>query len=283
MRNQLRASQPARLTSSPLNAEALRAQPNGTRRLLKPLLDLAEKSDYLVGGSVGQFVVQESVFQIPRFIFMGPAGGGDTIRVGIFAGLHVNDPEGAEALVAFLKELESAPQVARGCHIYAYPECNPVGFAARTRGHAAGEDLAGHFWRGSARPEVYYLEREMGVLKFHGVISLRTKRECTGFLVETQSPVLNQALAQPAIQAARRFLPGKLTGRDPDAGTLPVRPDAALPDFLTVTEELNPAPFELHIGIPEQAPRPSQIHGTVGALKSILDSYRGLLAIGQNL
>jgi hypothetical protein len=56
-----------------------------------------------------------------------------------------------------------------------------------------------------------------------------------------------------------------------------------LPDCLTVTEELAPAPFELHIGIPKPAPRPSQIYGTVGALKSILDSYRGLLAIGQNL
>jgi hypothetical protein len=56
-----------------------------------------------------------------------------------------------------------------------------------------------------------------------------------------------------------------------------------LPDFLTVTDELNPAPFELHVGIPKLAPRPSQIHGAVGALKSILDTYRSLLSIGQNL
>jgi hypothetical protein len=56
-----------------------------------------------------------------------------------------------------------------------------------------------------------------------------------------------------------------------------------LPDFLTVTDELDLSPFELHIGIPKHAPQPSQIHGTVGALKSILDSYRSLLSIGQNL
>jgi hypothetical protein len=60
-------------------------------------------------------------------------------------------------------------------------------------------------------------------------------------------------------------------------------PKASLQDFLTVTDELDPSPFELHIGIPKHAPQPSQIHGTVGALKEILDSYRSLLSIGQNL
>ena len=92
----MRAFQPAQLVSSPLNAAALSDQPNATQRLLKPLLDLAENSDYLIGGSVGQFLVDQNVFQIPRFIFMGPTGGGDTIRLGIFAGLHGDDPEGAE-------------------------------------------------------------------------------------------------------------------------------------------------------------------------------------------
>jgi hypothetical protein len=279
----MRALQPARLIASPLNAEALSDQPNATRRLLKPLLDLAENSDYLIGGSVGQFLVEQSVFQIPRFIFMGPTGGGVTLRLGIFAGLHGDVAEGAGALVELLKELEAAPQAARGCHIYAYPICNPVGFAARTRSNLAGEDLAGQFWSGSSRPEVYYLERELGVLRFHGLISLQMQDHSGGFLVDTQSAILNRALAQPAIQATQRFLPGSILKTDSDTGSLRLLSKASLPDFLTVTDELNPSPFELHIGIPKHAPRPSQIHGTVGALKSILDSYRSLLSIGQNL
>jgi hypothetical protein len=160
----MRAFKPAQLISSPLNAESLSDQPNATQRLLQPLLDLVENSDYLIGGSVGQFLVEQNLFQIPRFIFMGPTGGGDTIRLGIFAGLHGDDPEGAEALVELLQELEVAPQVARGFHIYAYPICNPIRFAARTRSNAAGDDLAGQFWSGSSQPEVYYLERELGVL-----------------------------------------------------------------------------------------------------------------------
>jgi hypothetical protein len=282
-KNNMRALQPARLVSSPLNAEALSKQPDAAQRLLKPLLDLAENSDYLIGGSIGHFLVGRSVYQIPRFIFMGPTGGGDTIRLGIVAGLHGNDPEGAEALVELLQELEVNPQAARGFHIYAYPICNPLGFAARARSHAAGEDLAGQFWNGSSRPEVYYLERELGVLRFHGVISLQTQNHSDGFLVDAKSDILNRALAQPAIQATQRFLPGGILKTESDPGPLHASPRASLPDFLTVTDELAPAPFELRIGIPNHAPRLSQIHGTVGALKSILDSYRSLLAIGQNL
>jgi len=279
----MRACQPARLISSPLDAEALIDQPNAIQRLLNPLLDLAKTSDYLVGGSVGRFLVRRNVFQIPRFVFMGPTGGGDTIRLGIFAGLHGNDQAGAEALVAFLKELEAVPQVARNYHIHAYPICNPVDFAARTQGNAAGEDLAQQFWSRSSRPEVYYLERELGVLRFHGVISLLPANQSEGFLVETKSAVLDRALAQPAMQATQRFLPGNMANKEPLTGLPRALPNAEMRDFLTATEELNPPPFELHIGIPKQSPQPSQIHGIIGALKSILDSYRNLLSIGQNL
>jgi hypothetical protein len=279
----MRALQPAQLVSAPSNAKALSDQPNVTRRLLKPLLNLAKNSDYLIGGSVGQFQVEQNVFQIPRFIFMGPTGGGDTIRLGIFAGLHGADSEGTEALFAFLQELDADPQAARGYHIYTYPICNPISFAARAQNNTVREDLARQFWCGSSQPEVYYLERELGVLHLHGVISLQTHNHSGDFFVTTRSSILTKALTQPAIQATQRIIPGNVVKIEPDTGTSRASADADFPDFLTVTDELKPAPFELHVGIPKQAPKPSQIHGTIGALKSILDSYRSLLSIGQNL
>lgn len=279
----MKAYPPARRSLTPLDAAALVDQPNIIQRFLKPLLDLSENSDYLVGGSAGEFAAGNDVFQIPRFIFMGPAGGGDTIRLGIFAGLHGDEAEGTEALVEFLRKLEDSPQLARGYHIYIYPVCNPTGFAARTHGSAGGEDLSAHFWRGSSQPEIYYLEREIGVLRFQGVISLQTANSASNFSLHTSSDILNRALVQPALQTTKRFLPGKAaeTGRDNNAlQDSPVKP---LTNFLTATRELNPLPFELQIAIPGQAPQPSRIHGTVNALKSILDSYRSLLAISQNL
>jgi hypothetical protein len=53
--------------------------------------------------------------------------------------------------------------------------------------------------------------------------------------------------------------------------------------FLTNTDEVRPAPFEINLGIPSDLPRPSQIHGTIAALKSLLNSYRSFSAFGQNL
>jgi hypothetical protein len=279
----MRASLPSQLISAPLKAEALLDQPDVIQRLLNPLLALAAGSDYLIGGSVGRFLVKRNVFQVPRFVFMGPTGGGDTIRLALFAGFHGDEPEGAEALVEFLQELEGAPQLAAGYHIYAYPLCNPSGFVARTRHPVTGKDLAGQFWSSSSQPEVYYLERELGVHRFHGVISLQTRNHAGGFLLEAQSPVLNEALAPPVLQAAQRFLPGNLTQKQPPASLFDRVLTPSMPDFLTTTDELVPVPFELHLGIPKPAPQPSQIHGTVGALRAILDSYRNLLSIGQNL
>jgi hypothetical protein len=247
------------------------------------LLDLTEHSDYLIGGSIGQIQVRRVVFQIPRFVFIGPTGGGETIRLGIFTGFHGDEPEGAEAVVEWLQELEVSPHLARGFHLYVYPLCNPGGFVTGKRLNAAAEDLAAQFWHRSSEPEVYYLERELGVHCFHGAISVTTKKLVGGFLVNTSSPVLSPVLTQPAIQASQRFLPGYILNREPQNNLPHALPDDPPVDFLTATDELNPAPFELHIGIPKSAPRPSQIHGTVGALNSILDSYRSLLSIGQNL
>lgn len=168
----MRAVIPARRTALPVAANTLRENTGPAQRFLAPLLRLVETSDSLIAGSVGAFSLGGTRFHIPRLIFMGPRGGGDTVRLGIFAGLHGDDHTGPEAIGAFLQELESKSDVATGYHIYAYPICNPSGFASGKRHNAAGQDLTAHFWNGSDQPEAYYLEREMGVHHFHGVISL---------------------------------------------------------------------------------------------------------------
>jgi hypothetical protein len=127
------------------------------------------------------------------------------------------------------------------------------------------------------------MERELGVLRFQGVISLQTENGSSDFIASTKSIILNLALVQPAMQATQQFLPGSVATAGQDAGLRRALPNASLPDFLTATDELVPTPFELHLVIPRQAPKPAQIHGTVGALKSVLDSYRSLLSISQNI
>jgi murein peptide amidase A len=274
----MRASPPVKRVSPPLDADSLYLQRYTIQQLLRPLLDLAAHSDYLVAGSAGEFAVGRQVVQVPRFIFMGPGGGGETIRLGLFAGFHGDEPEGTEALIAFLEELEMKPQLAKGYHIYVYPLCNPTGFIARAHDNAAGKDLTRQFWSGSSQSEIYYLEREMGVLGFQGVISLHLEKQGGNFTVNTSNIVLNPALVPLAIQAAQRYLPGRTLNTE-----IEFSGNNAPADFLTATDELSPVPFEFHIGIPTTAPKPSKIHGTLGALKSVLDTYRTLLAIRQNL
>ena len=276
----MRACLPKQRISYPQTLQKVPGEHNSAQHILKPLWDLAENSDSLVGGTAGDFTVGGKVIPIPRFNFLGPTGGGETVRLAIFAGLHGGDTEGTEALVAFLQGLESFPQTARGFHVYAYPICNPSEFAPLTCRRSPGKDLSGDFWKGSTRPEVYYLEREIGVLQFHGVIALQAKRGLNEFAACTRSDILNQSLARPAVDKARQSLPVH-----PARETEPPRAkfDEAHADFLTATDEIKTAPFELHIGIPRHVPRSCRIQGTVSALNSILDSYRNLQSLRQNI
>jgi murein peptide amidase A len=271
----MKALLPSRHTPVPSGADALRAQQNSIQKRLKPLLDLAENSDYLIAGSVGEFLVRDELFQIPRFTFIGPTGGGDTIRIGIFAGIHGDEPEGTEAVMEFLQKLERKPRLATGYHLYVYPVCNPTGFLAQTRKNSSGEDLLKHFWRRSSQPEIYYLERELGVLRFQGVISLHVKDDSEAFLLRTNSQILNRDVIQPAIHTTQKRLSAAISEAEPNKD---------LPEnFLTAGDELDPVPFELQFGIPRNLPPLLRINGTIHLLNSILDSYHSFLSISQNL
>lgn len=253
----------------------MRGQQNAIQDLLKPLLDLAERSDYLIAGSIGEYLVGEDLFQIPRFAFLGPAGGGDPTRLGIFATIHGDEPEGAEALVEFLKFLERKPRLARGYHLYVYPVCNPAGLVAHAKKNNSGTDLSKEFWRGSSRPEVYYLERELGVLQFHGVISLHVINDLAAFHIRTRSEILTREVLHPVIRAAQKRFSASGSGSGGGIG---------LPEyFLASGEELDPVPFELQIGIPGHLPRLLQANWSIHLLNSFLDSYLRFLAISPNL
>jgi hypothetical protein len=284
-RQLMKAVIPTYRNAPTLGAAALSEEMGAAQRLLAPLFTLAETSDWLIAGAVGEFEVGEKLFHIPRFIFMGPKGGGDTIRLAIFAALDGRHPEGPEAVVELLRDLDQNPAPARGFHIYVYPICNPSGFEAATRQNARGQDLATHFWRGSNEPEVYYLERELGVHRFAGVISLHTGNHhpTQHFHARTRYSILSEALLRPALDAAHQFILPERDEHWTDANPNPTVAKSMAADFLTRTEELKPVPFEINIEIPGLAPKVSQIRGTVAALTSILDSYRTLMATQQNI
>lgn len=138
-------------------------------KLLAPLDELPKKSSFLVSQPLGE---KTGIF-LPRYVFTGPAGGGDTLRVGVFAGFYGDQPEGTYALVRFLSFLVTQPELATGYELYVYPVCNPTGFEKGTHRNRNGRDLNSEFWKQSREPEVLLLQKEILSQFFHGIISLQ--------------------------------------------------------------------------------------------------------------
>ena len=118
--------------------------------LLAPLDQIAAQSPNLVANHEARFEAGNETYELPRYLFVGPKGGDTPIRIGIFAGIHGDEPEGAHAIVQFIKLLEAKPELAAGYYLSFYPVCNPTGFEDGTRFLRSGRDLNREFWKNSA-------------------------------------------------------------------------------------------------------------------------------------
>jgi murein peptide amidase A len=61
-------------------------------RLLAPLENLASGSDHFFNKTFGRGSVERGERSLPRYLYLGPRGGGDVIRIGIFATIHGDEP-----------------------------------------------------------------------------------------------------------------------------------------------------------------------------------------------
>ncbi len=218
-----------------------------------------------------------------RCLFVGPKGGDEPLRIGIFAGIHGDEPEGAYALVRLLTLLEQAPDLAAGYCLFVYPICNPTGFEDRTRNSRAGKDLNREFWRGSSEPEVKLLESELVSHSFHGIVSLHTDSASHGFYGFAHGATLTEHLVEPALQAAEQFLPrngdDKIDGFRARRGII----REGYPGVLRAPPSVSPRPFEITLETPQAAPTYLKEAALVAALRSILTRYREFIAYAPNL
>lgn len=280
---------PRRVTTSsqprsPRRATAARGGDQSVFHLIDELRREAEGSEHLVYSEVGKFRHGGAVYSIPRFCFHGPGSIEEPVRIGIFAAIHGDERETAHAALEFLRRLLKTPERARGYQIYVYPACNPTGLENNTRHSRSGADLNRAFWKGSKEPEVYYLERELGVLLFQGVIALHADNTTPGVYAYVRGATLTEALARPAIEAAEAFLP-RAAGSMIDGFQAK---DALIhgqcyDGVLSNPAELQPAPFELIFETPQESPVHLQVEAAVAALDRILVEYRPFLAFGENL
>jgi len=265
-----------------------------TQTLTMPAQDLNQLFDRLdnlvgQGGSllrsrnVGEFVVDGVRYAIPRYVFSGPLAGSSPIRLGIFAGLHGDEPSGPEAFVIFLTELLRDPSRVRGYELYIYPVTNPTGYEDGTRHNRAGKDLNREFWRDSAEPEVRILEGELEANRFYGIISLHADDTCTGLYGYAHDRLLNEALLRPALAASERILPRDqrpmIDGFSAKEGVI----NQCFCGVLAAPPDQRPQPFDVIFETPALEPLDVQAQAAAVALQAILDEYRGFIAQGQDL
>ena len=275
---------PIATPKTPARSCAPHSQDGALARQIEQLRAQAEDSSHLFYSEIGTFRQGRQAYSIPRFVFHGHGAQDEQVRIGIFAAIHGDEPETAHAALEFLRGLLKEPERGRGYEIFVYPVCNPTGLEDGTRHSRGGLDLNREFWKGSPAPEVYYLERELGVLLFHGVIALHADNTTSGVYAYVRGSTLTEGLARPAIEAAEAFLP-RAAGSVIDG--FPAR-DALIQGHcfdgvLSNPAELRPTPFELIFETPQEKPFDLQVKAAVAALDRILLEYRPFLAYGQDL
>jgi len=252
-------------------------------KLLEPLNRISETSRHLISKSMGSFQSGELHYSLPRYLYVGPRGGGDILRIGIFATIHGDEPEGALALGRFLAQLDQKPELAQGYALFIYPVCNPTGFEDNTRHARTGKDLNREFWQQSDQPEVRFLESEIWMQAFHGIVTLHSDDTSDGLYGFVKGAVLSKNLLDPALLEASRFLPrneGKLIdGFQAQRGII----DDGYRGMLQGIPGVPYPPFEITLETPQRAPLHRQVDAFVAALQTILVEYRYLQAIAQNI
>lgn len=251
--------------------------------LLAPLDEIARTSPNLVANHEARFELNGESHELPRYLFVGPRGGDTPIRIGIFAGIHGDEPEGIYALIRFIKLLEARPELARGYYLSLYPVCNPTGLVDNTRHSRAGKDLNREFWRDSAEPEVRLLEAELKSRSFQGIISLHTDDTSHGFYGFAHGATLTKHLIEPALAAAEQFVPrNDLAVIDGFKARHGIIRDA-YQGILSAPANSRPRPFEIILETPATPPEYLKELALAAALQSILVEYNQFIAYAPNL
>jgi len=268
---------------TPVNAQPATASRRSIADLLAPLDEIAVQSPNLVANHEARFLVGDETYTMSRYLFVGPHSGDTPIRVGIFAGIHGDEPEGVHSIVRFIQLLEANPELAAGYYLSFYPVCNPTGLEDGTRHSRRGRDLNREFWKNSGEPEVRLLQAELVSRSFNGIIALHTDDTCDGFYGIVRGATLTKHLIEPALQAAGRFLPRNqrsvIDGFPARNGVI----RDAYDGVLSAPPKVRPRPFEIILETPPSPPAFLKECAFVTALATILTEYRKFIAYAPNL
>ena len=212
-----------------------------------------------------------------------PAVGGQGYKFGIFAGLHGDEEAGTMAVKEIVSWAATHPKELADFELHLYPACNPTGVDQKTRHSVAGLDLNREFWTGSSEPEVRYLENELRVQAFQGIVQLHSDDTSHGVYGFVRGDMLSEELLKPALAKAAEYLPHNfndvIDGFHADNGII----RECYEGILSAPPEQRPRPLEIVFETPALAPLEQQVAATIEAVKTILTEYRQLQAYAADL
>ncbi|MEO6787672.1 MAG: succinylglutamate desuccinylase/aspartoacylase family protein [Chthoniobacteraceae bacterium] len=258
-------------------------QRRSLRRVLSPLFrNVTESSLMWRAENAGTWETDRGPYWMPRLVFTRPEEKPD-FKIGIFAGIHGDEPAGVLALCDFVRALDAMPTDGHGYELHVYPLINPTGYEDGTRHSRSGRDLNREFWRGSPEPEVALLEKEILRERYDGYIALHTDDTSEGFYGFVRGATLTEHLLRPALESVERALPinrgGVIDGFHAVDGII----HSAYDGILSAPPGAKPTPFEIILESPADAPMHLQRAGFVLATAEILTHFRRLIAYGGDL
>lgn len=233
--------------------------------------------------SLGSFSRHGRSYHLPHLVLRNPQPATSALPIGIFGGVHGDEPASWESLHPFIDDILRSPESLDGLELHLYPFCNPSGIEAGTRETTAGFDLNRDFWTQSTAPETRFLEAELEARRFQGIIALHADDTAQGLYGYTHGRLLNDALIRPALAAAEPFLPRdtrpRIDGWHAHDGVI----TDCFCGVLRAPENQNPKPFDIIFETPALSPLELQVKAMATALRVILAEYRTFIAYAQDL
>ncbi|RYD83529.1 MAG: hypothetical protein EOP84_07765 [Verrucomicrobiaceae bacterium] len=247
--------------------------------LLAPVFEIGASSTSLIA-TRHKVHLDETSYEIPKFLLLGQRGGGRPLRVGLFAGFDHSQVETTVALTRLLLQFELIPALARDYALFAYPIVD-VRVGDAVSGVAA--DLTTRGIGGTVPSDVQFFRSELQRWSFDGLISLRSIPQSEGFYATTRSELLGKEVVLPAIQS----ISGKLPVQADPIRLRPADRAARLADYeqgkLTGPIGVRPYPFEFELFAPGNIPVADRITGLFLIVQELLRNYRRLISHAQDL
>lgn len=208
-----------------------------------------------------------------------PSASARRVKVGIFGGIHGDEPSGVTACWELAAWAAQRPSALRGCELHLYPQCNPSGLRSRTRHSRAGYDLNREFWRGSTQPEVRWLERQLRTEHYDVIIALHEDDTSDGLYGFVSGAPLSERLLEPALEAAARFLPrnerSTIDGFPAECGII----RQGYSGILSAPPERRSRTLEVVFETPAHPPLEQRTRAAVAAVQRIVAECATLLAV----